>query len=97
MNLLQAYKECENGNFVSHKSFDDSQSMHMYMGSFYYEDGANLTDSNFDLSKENWAKDGWFIKSNNAKVDQEKLENMHQLYKNSMLPDNLSYENCLMR
>lgn len=97
MTLLEAYQECKKGNFVSHKNFDENQSMHEYNNNMYYEDGANLTSGNFDLSNENWAKDGWFIKYNKNEIDLEKLEKKHKDNRHFMLQDGSSYEDCVIR
>ena len=72
--------------------------MHEYNYSLYYEDGANLTANGFidKLAYENWAKDGWYIKYSNKKVDKEKLKRLHNDNNGYMLEGNGSYEDCII-
>ena len=96
MTLLEAYQECRKGNFVSHISFDEKQSMHEYNHTLYYEDGANLSAGDFDLYTEEWAKEGWYVKYTKEQVDREKLKKMHNENKNYMLQSG-SYEDCIIK
>jgi hypothetical protein len=99
MTLSEACMSALEGNFVSHNYFDNKQSMHSYKGDLYYEDGANLTvGDGFDyLNREEWAKDGWYIKFPVEKVDQAKLKELHDHYGNRMITDDKSYEDCIIQ
>lgn len=97
MKINEAIKACKEGHFVTHINFDSTQSMHMYKNSLYYEDGANLTSSIFDIFDEEWAKDGWRIKFENKQVDFDKLNDMHIKSNGYMLDSDKSYENCINR
>ncbi|MDF2841783.1 MAG: hypothetical protein K0R00_209 [Herbinix sp.] len=96
MTLQEAYASCDAGNFVSHLNFSSNESMHKYDGGLYYEDGANLTTSDFDLSQEEWAQDNWYIKFTQEKVDAEKLRKMHEDSRGYMLQC-VSYEDCIIK
>lgn len=98
MTLTEACISAREGNFVSHKCFDSKQSMHDYKGNLYYEDGANLTggDGLEYISKEEWAKDGWYIKYPADRVDQAKLKELHEKHKTMMLSGGYSYEECII-
>jgi hypothetical protein len=98
MKLLEACQSAREGNFVSHKYFDTKQSMHEYNYNLYYEDGANLTSNGGMefLEKEDWAKDGWYIKYPKEKVDKEKLRKLHDNNNGLMFMDNQSYEDCII-
>ncbi len=98
MKLLEAYLSAREGNFVSHFLFDEKQSMHEYKGNLYYEDGANLTGNgnSIYLDEESWAKDGRYIKYPKDRINTEKLKNLHEKHKGRMLPNDKSYEECVI-
>lgn len=99
MKLKEACQSAREGNFVSHHSFDYDQSMHEYNGNLYYEDGANLTVDGFIsiLEKEQWSREGWFVKYSKELVNKEKLEKLHNNNKGRMLNYNESYESCVIK
>ena len=96
MTIQEAFVSCSEGNFVSHRNFDSSQSMHEHNCTMYYEDGANLTNHLDWLENEEWAKDGWYVKFTKDQVDQEKLDKIHKDNKGYMLQSG-SYEDCIRR
>lgn len=96
MTLLEACQLCREGNFVSHRNFDSSQSMHEYQYSLYYEDGANVSHDLGWIENQEWAKDGWFIKYSKEQVDKDKLNEMHRINKGNMLYGQ-SYEECIIK
>jgi hypothetical protein len=96
MTFNEACLSCSEGNFVSHRNFDSSQSMHEYKTDLYYEDGANLTHHLDWLENEEWAKDGWYIKYNKDQVDKDKLDKMHKDNKGYMLQKG-TYEDCIRK
>jgi hypothetical protein len=97
MVLDEAIKAAYEGHFVSNSSFDSKQSMHVYDGHLFYEDGADLTACNFvkELKTYEWAKQNWFIKYPKERVDREKLRDMHNSRKFMLLGDD-NYEDCIM-
>ena len=95
MTVQEAIRSCEEGNFVTHINFSSYESMHMYKGKLFYEDGADLTTSNFKLENEDWAKDGWRIKFSKDKVDNDKLSKLHEKRKYRMLQGIETYEECI--
>lgn len=99
MKLADAFQSAHEGNFVTHPAFSNDQSMHAYNDKLYYEDGANLTDSNFVsiLAHYDWARHGWYIKYPKEKVDREKLKEMHEKSKGYMLESNMTYESCIIQ
>jgi hypothetical protein len=68
-------------------------------GRLYYEDGANLTSDGFIniLEKEQWSREGWFVKYSKEQIDKEKLEMIHIDNKGRMLSYDESYENCIIK
>ena len=99
MNLSEACQSAREGNFVSHPSFGRGESMHEYNYNLYYEDGANLTHTNFidELATYEWAKQGWYIKYPKEKVDIEKLKKMHEINKGRMVRGLETYEDCVIK
>jgi len=93
MTLQEAFNSCRQGNFVSHNSFDFKQSMHYYDGSFYYEDGVNLTPHLEWLESQEWAKDGWYVKYMAILVDINTLKQLHNYVRRSTT--NINYEACI--
>jgi hypothetical protein len=94
MTFQEACESCISGNFLSNVSFDSKQSMHSYRDILYYEDGACLLHHLDFISSQNWAKDGWYIKYTQDKVDKEKLDTMHKVNTGFMLSSD-SYEDCI--
>lgn len=94
MNIEEALKVCEEGNFISNRYFDENQSMHYYNGEFYYEDGGVIGRHMPWLIKQDWAKTGWRIKINKDCVDFNKLDTLHKKYKNTIMNSGESYEEC---
>lgn len=98
MKLVEAFLSAHEGNFVSHRNFDRDQSMHSFGCTLFYEDGANLSATNFEefLEHEEWAQDGWYVKCPKERVDLEKLEKLHGEFKGRTLPYGRTYEECLL-
>jgi len=98
MTILEACQSAREGNFVSHKNFDREQSMHEYNYNLYYEDGANLTSTGFieTLGREDWAKNGWYVKYPKEKVNKDKLKKLHEDGNQYMLKNNQSFEDCII-
>lgn len=94
MTLSEAIESTSKGNFVAHLNFSRNESMHMYNGQLYYEDGAT-GDIEGLLRTVDWAKQGWYIKHSNEEVYQEKLSKMHKDSDGLMLR-NGSYEDCIV-
>lgn len=95
MTLLEACQSCREGNFVSHKNFDSSQSMHEYHYTLYYEDGANVSHDLEWLKDQDWAKDGWYVKYSKEQVDIKILDMMHKMRPGYTLQSG-SYEDCIL-
>lgn len=96
----EAIDSAKEGNFLSNNNFDDKQSMHCYDGYLFYEDGSVLSGSLVNIMyDEEWSKDGWFIKYTKDKVNQNKLKEIHEEFKNRMLTMEKtyrSYEECII-
>lgn len=95
MNMDEALKSANEGNFLSNKYFTEEQSLHFYNGQFYYEDGVLLNEGTLNgIKEEDWAKEDWEIKYPKEKVDKDKLLLLHEEGKGMMLC-NKSYEDCI--
>lgn len=95
MKLQEAVKSCRDGNFVTHRAFDSSQSMHMYNNELYYEDGANLQNEIDWMMSEKLFEDGWCVKSESKCINKDKLKKMHEENSRYMLRGR-SYEECII-
>jgi len=96
MTLKEGFKACRDGNFISHPSFDHTQSMHYFRDSYYYEDGAILMRHMDWFESQEWAKDGWYIKYEASRVDLPLLNALHLLGKAYMFSKR-SYEECILK
>jgi len=96
MELEEAIKSCREGNFVTHRAFDSTQSMHAYKGELYYEDGANLSNQMDWIESQKLFEEGWHVKFISEHVNKDNLREMHMRNKRYMLID-CSYEECINR
>lgn len=94
MNIYEAMASCREGNFVSHKGFDNKESMHCYEGTFYYEDGCNISNQLDWFTNEESLQDGWYVKFTKDNVDVDKLKKLHANSRGLMLRCS-SYEECI--
>lgn len=85
---------CSLGCFMTHRSFSEDQSMHMYKRDLYYEDGANLTATRFVENLPELLKEGWSVKAFPLYVNRDKLESKHKASSGFTLITG-SYEDCL--
>lgn len=95
MTFDEAVRSCREGNFLTNKNFGSDQSMHMYKGELYYEDGCCLTHHLHHLQNEEWFKEGWDIKYPKDRVDTVKLDKIHQENSKYTLFGK-SYEECII-
>jgi hypothetical protein len=96
MTFSEACQSCREGNFLSHTSFDNEQSMHEYRGVLYYEDGAILTNHVDWIDNQDWAKEGWYIKYNKELINKDILKEMHR--KNErFLSSDIGYAKCIIK
>lgn len=81
----------DHGYFLTHQGFSKEESLHSWNNSYYYEDGANITEDY--LYSEEIFKKGWKIKYLPEEIDINKLEQMH---KSRYTLINRSYEECVI-
>lgn len=92
--FMDAHSLCLMGFFVTHRNFNNDESMHGYDRNLYYENGERASTDTVKEKHLSWMKDGWSIKATPDKVNFEKLKEMHEKYMGQRLT-NLTYESCL--
>ena len=96
MEFIDAICSCREGCFVSNVSLEDFESMHMYEGKLYFEDGSYL-DQQPEVAQMwgKWILNGWYIKFTPEQVNATQLAKMHIESKGFLL-NNDSYEDCII-